>query len=468
MITKVLWWIFWLSVIYFVCINVLYTFLLILSIIQNRIRALQTRFEDMTQFVSSSYTMPVSIVIPAFNEETVIVDNVYSCLKLNYPEFEVIVINDGSSDSTLHKMIKEFDLYPLDIIYRNQIKTGLITNTYASKKYDNLILVDKPNSGKADSLNIGVNFAKYPYVCSTDADSLFEPDALLRAMRLVVEDPERIVGVSGQVMIRNGITIDKGKIIKRGLPKNWIALFQFVEYTRTFLAHRLGWSWIGSLLVVSGAFGIWRRDILIELGGFSSETVCEDIELTFRCHSALRGKRTDYKIISIPDPVCWTEGPQSLKNLAAQRNRWQRVVLETVLRNMKMMLNPVYGSVGMIGMPYYIFYEILGPFIEVLGYLMLIFGVLYGYFKLDIFMLFLAFLVFYNASLAMISAIIQDYGYGIIKWKDVVKLIFASLAEYITYHTYLNFVRIKGTFDVFSQARRWHKFERLQVNRDNR
>lgn len=468
MITKILWCIFWVNIIYFVSVNILYTYLLVWSIIQNRIRSMQVRFESIAQLASSPYTIPVSIIIPAFNEERVIIDNVYSCLRLRYPEFEVIVVNDGSTDTTLLKMIKEFDLIPLDIMYRNQIKTVPPINTYSSGKYRNLILIDKTNSGKADSLNIGVNFAKYRYVCCTDADSLFEPDALLRAMRPVTKDPERIVGLSGQVMIRNGLTIDKGKIIKCGLPKNWFALFQFVEYTRTFLSHRLGWSRLGSLMVISGAFGIWRRDIVVEMGGFSGETVCEDIELTFRCHRRLREKRIPYRIISIPDPVCWTEGPQNLKNLSAQRNRWQRVVVETFLRNAKMTLNPAYGSVGMLGMPYYILYEILGPFVEIFSYGLLVFGLLYGYFKPELFILFFAFLIFYNASLAMISVIMQDYGYAIYRLKDVVKLILVSLTEYIVYHSYLTLVRIQGTFDVFKKAKLWHKFERIQVGRVNK
>lgn len=314
---------------------------------------------------------PIALLAPAYNEALTIVQSVRSLLSLRYPTFEVIVINDGSSDATLDALVQAYRLKPIERNFDLRLTHETIRGIYGAEHQPKLIVVDKVNGGKADALNAGINVSRAPIFCSMDADSLLEPDALLRAVQPFVEDPERTVAVGGTVRIANGCVIRDGQVISVGLPRSFLALLQTVEYLRAFLMARLAWSRINALTIISGAFGLFRRARVIEAGGYTRGTVGEDMELVVKLHRLMRDRRLPYRIGFVPEPVCWTEAPERLRILGRQRSRWHRGALETFERHWDVMFKPRYGRLGSLGFTYILLVDILGPVIELLGYLLI-------------------------------------------------------------------------------------------------
>src|SRR3712207_687365 len=273
---------------YFVVINVYYVTLFLFATSENRLRARQQGIEDFRLLSRSRHTLPVSVIVPGYNEEQTVSDCLHSLGKLDYPQYEVIMVNDGSTDRTLDVLMDEFDLVRADIFSRCHFETAGVRGVYRSRRYPEFYVIDKANGGKADSLNAGINFSRYPYVCTCDADTIFAEESLLKAMRVILRDPQRTVAVGSLIGINNGYEIEDGEVKKTGLPKEPIVSLQLIEYLRSFLLNRLAWTRMNFMMVVSGAFAIYRRDVLIELGGFSKDFTCEDIEMTFRVHEFMR------------------------------------------------------------------------------------------------------------------------------------------------------------------------------------
>lgn len=319
----------------------------------------------------SEASPPIALLAPAYNEALTIVQSVRSLLSLRYPSFEVIVVNDGSSDATLQTLIDAYGLRPIQRHFDQPLEHQPIRGIYGAEHQPRLIVVDKANGGKADALNAAINVSRAPIFCSMDADSLLEPDALLRAVRPFVEDPERTVAVGGTVRIANGCVIRDGRVIQVGLPRSFLALLQTVEYLRAFLMARLAWSRINALTIISGAFGLFRRARVIEAGGYTRGTVGEDMELVVKLHRLMRDRGLPYRVGFVPEPVCWTEAPESLRVLGRQRSRWHRGALETFERHWDVMFKPRYGRLGALGFTYILLVDILGPVIELLGYLLI-------------------------------------------------------------------------------------------------
>lgn len=314
---------------------------------------------------------PITLMAPAYNEALTITESVRSLLALQYPNFEVIVVNDGSSDDTLKVLIEAFDLRPIQRDYELAAPCRPIRGIYAAAQQPRLIVVDKENGGKSDALNAALNLARAPIVCAMDADSLLEPDALLRAVQPFVEDPEQTVAVGGTIRIANGCDISFGRVTRVGIPRNPWALLQTIEYLRAFLMARLAWSRIGALTIISGAFGLFRRQALLAVGGYSHGTVGEDLELVVKLHKHFRRAGTPYRIAFAPEPVCWTEAPESLRMLGRQRARWHRGALETFFRHRDMLFNPRYGRVGFLAFGHMLLVDLIGPLAELLSYLLL-------------------------------------------------------------------------------------------------
>ena len=310
---------------------------------------------------SDRYTPPISIIAPAYNEEATILTSVQALLSLNYPEFEVIVVNDASKDNTLNLLIERFQLYHVEPIFRYQLKTAEVKAIYRSTLFKNLTVVDKYNGGKADALNCGLNISKYTLFCGIDADTLILPNALVQLARPFIQDPSRTVVSGGTIRIANACSISHGQIDKVQLPKNIWANFQIVEYLRAFLFGRIGWNAIGGTLIISGAFGLFRRDVVVAAGGYASDSVGEDMELIVRIHRKLREEKRPYQIRFVWESVCYTEVPESGQILSRQRDRWQRGLIDSLWRHRRMFLNPKYGVIGMISFPFFIFFELLGP-----------------------------------------------------------------------------------------------------------
>ena len=312
---------------------------------------------------------PISVIAPAFNEELSIVDSVRALLALEYPEHEVIVVNDGSTDATLDTLTKAFALEQADLPQVAELQVTQILGTYRSATHPNLILIDKENGRKADAVNAGLGFARTPLVCIIDADSIIEPDGLLRSAEPFLTDDGSLVAVGGAIRIANGCEVKGGSLRKIGVPKAWLPRFQVVEYLRAFLTARVANAHFDALTLISGAFGLFRRDVLVEIGGYRHDTIGEDLELMIHLHRHLRDKQVPYSFDFVPEIVCWTEAPATLGGLRNQRARWQQGALETLERHRSMLFNPRYGRIGMLMMPQIVLEDVLGPPAELIGYI---------------------------------------------------------------------------------------------------
>jgi cellulose synthase/poly-beta-1,6-N-acetylglucosamine synthase-like glycosyltransferase len=361
---------------YFLSINAVYVVLYLISFAEIADYVRREVFSGFSELFTSNYAPPVSVVVPAYNEEATITDSVRSFLTLHYPLHEVIVVNDGSRDGTLEVLMQEFGLYESDQPVRMQLETAPLRGIYTSPT-ERLIVVDKENGGKADALNAGICAASYPLVCCMDADIILEEDALLRIARPIIETGS-VAAVGGIIRVANGCEFENGRLIKVKTPRKPLPNFQIVEYLRAFIAVRTAWSKLKCLLIISGAFGMFRRRDLIMAGGYSGDTVGEDMELTTRIHHVLRENDRKYRISFVPDPIAWTEVPDTLRVLRRQRDRWHRGLIETLVRHRRMLFNPRYGTVGLIAMPYFFVFELLGPVIELVGYVAFVAGVALG------------------------------------------------------------------------------------------
>ena len=331
----------------------------------------EVRRPDQRRLLRSPLTPPVSVLAPAFNEEANVVDNVRSLLMLDYPLFEVILVNDGSRDRTLGRLVDAFDLRRSARSFERVLTCKTIRGVYESSTYSNLVVVDKENGGKADALNAGLNLSLYPLFCAIDADSILEADALLRLVRPFVDAPGVTIAAGGVVRVANGCDIHGGRVHKVRLPRRPLPLIQIVEYLRAFLFGRMGWSTGNSLLVISGALGLFEKRAAVLAGGYASDSVGEDMELVVRMHRYRRERGEPYRIGFVPDPICWTEVPVSFRVLRRQRTRWQRGLIDTLVRHRAMIGRPRYGSVGMVSLPGFVMFEMLSPLVELSGYILL-------------------------------------------------------------------------------------------------
>ena len=312
----------------------------------------------------------VSVLMPAYNEAANIVQSVHAMTSLRYPDLEVVVIDDGSADETAEVLIDEFDMVEVPLVPGGAIPTrGAVLSTWVSRRgAHHLALVRKANGGKADALNAGINHARKELVCMVDADSLLDPQALLNVARPFADDPGRVVAAGGVVRVANGSRVDRGRVTNLRMPRRWLARVQVVEYLRAFLIGRAGWSRLGGLLIISGAFGVFRKDVLLAAGGMATDCIGEDAELVVRIHRKLAETGTEGEVVFVPEPVAWTEVPSTRRALRLQRRRWHRGLAEIFLRHRRMMFRPRYGVIGMLTMPWFLLFELLSPVVEVLGF----------------------------------------------------------------------------------------------------
>jgi len=410
---------------------------------------------------SSPVTPPVSVLVPAYDEEPTIVDSVHSLLALRYPEHEVIVVNDGSRDRTLERLRDAFDLVPVRKALRVVVPTAPIRGVYVSRRHRHLWVVDKENGGKADALNAGVNASRYPYVLAIDADAILEEDSLLRVVRPVVAEPDVVVATGGIVRIANGCRVDRGRVVDVRLPKSRLATLQVLEYFRAFLIGRVGWSRMNALLIVSGAFGLFRRSLVEEVGGYSSDTVGEDIELVVRLHRHLRERDEPYRIEFVPDPVCWTEAPETFGQLSRQRRRWHRGLGETLWRHRRLAANGRYGALGTAAVPYFLFFEFLGPLVEVLGLPAILVWWLLGDLSGVFVAAFLVVAMLLGVVLSLAALTLEEHSFRRHRdGRDVVRLIGFSVVENVGYRQIVSFWRFLAFFDLVRRRGDWGEMRR--------
>ena len=354
----------------------------------------------------------------------------------------------------------EFELEPQDAFYPQPLPTSEVRAVYRSARFPNLWVLDKVNGGKADACNAGINFAHFRYVLLTDGDCVFHPEAFLRMARVVNEDPGGIVAAGGQVRVLNGNRVRFGRIVGRGLPRQLVARFQVMEYLGAFLGNRLGWSALNGVPVLSGAFSVWRRDVLLEQGGMSSETTHEDIEMTIRVHESYRRRGIPYRIVSLPDPIVYTEVPSRWKDLYRQRKRWQRVVFEVVWMNRRTWFNPRYGAFGVVTMPYLLLYEAVGRFVELASYLFVTLLILTDRLDARAFLLFFA-IACGLTTIARTLAIFVDLEFSeSYPFHFLFTLSLLALLEQPVYRPLTLVARMVAGWEFVRGNKTWHRVER--------
>lgn len=415
LVNEILLWLYstfaWFIVFYFFALNTIYLTLMIVSYFSLRNYYLENRYEDFQEVINFELAPPLSLLVPAHNEGKVIVENVQSLLSLRYPRMEIIVVNDGSKDDTLEQLITGFHLRLTPRIYWKTVECQPVRGIYWNPAYPNLWVIDKVNGRKADAINSGINLARYPYVCVIDGDCILDRDAMLRIMKPIIRNRLETIAVGGTVRIVNGCRVGPGIVAEVRTPENYLANVQIIEYLRAFLFGRVGWGAVDGLLIISGAFGVFRRDVLVEVKGFRHDTIGEDMDVVVRMHRHMREHKRPYKISFIPDPVCWTECPEDWKMLKSQRQRWQRGLRQSLQHSKVMMLNPKYGRIGMLVMPYFVLFEYLAPLVEVLGYIFLPLTWYLGLLDHKVFVLFLASAIVYSLILSLGSLLLEEVSF---------------------------------------------------------
>ena len=413
--------------------------------------------------------LPVSVIAPAYNEQLSVVDSVTALLALQYPDHEVILVNDGSSDGTLQCLIDAFGLAPVsrsqvDVLQRTQIR-----GVYGSPAHPKLLVVDKENGRKADAVNAGIGFAQRPLVCVIDADSIIEPDGLLRATEPFMSDDGRLIAVGGAVRVVNGSNVRGGHITQIGLSPNWLPRFQVVEYLRAFLTARVANAEMSMLLLISGAFGVFRRSVLVQIGGYRHDTVGEDLEIVTRLHRHMRDQGVEYEIGFIPEVVCWTEVPEKASGLRNQRSRWQQGAIETIVKHRRMLFNPAYGRIGMIAMPLLLLEDVLGPPLELLGYLTIPIGFLLGIISPQIFIAFMCLTLVFGTAISVGTLVLEEKQLKRTpSTANLASIALAALLENFGYRQMNLVFRLRGIRSYLKREVGWAGVERRGFDRQSK
>lgn len=450
----------WFFIAYFLFVNLIYIGLVWVSYFYIQSQKNYSHVYKLTGLFRSELYKPVSILSPAYNEEASIIQSVEALLQIKFPDFEVIVINDGSTDQTLDKLKDHFDLYPIDKPVNLPIDHKPIRGVYKSNRYTELLVIDKENGRKADALNAGVNMSSKELICAIDADSILDPDVLMKLLRAFVEN-ENVIAVGGIVRVANGCKIEDYIVKKVGMPKSFLGRIQAVEYLRAFLFGRVGWDYFNSLLIISGAFGVFDREAVLEVGGYLHDTVGEDMELVVRLHRHFREKKEKYNIRFLPEPVCWTKVPTDWEALGRQRNRWQRGLADSLWRHRKMLFNPDYGRLGMLAMPYFVFVEMFGPIVELTGFVYFFAILALGHLESTFVLLFFTVAIMLGMVLSVSAVLCEEFTYRRYpSIKDVATLTLYAFIENIGYRQIHTWWRFKGLIDFFKGKKEWGEMTR--------
>jgi cellulose synthase/poly-beta-1,6-N-acetylglucosamine synthase-like glycosyltransferase len=433
--------------VYFLVINTSYLLLILMAAggFVAHLRRLEHAGREET--VSSQLAPGVSLLVPACNEAAGIVPSVQAMLALRYPRHEIVVIDDGSTDDTFERLHEAFDLVRVDRELPRDVpvKARVIDVWVPRDGRTRLVAVRKENSGKTDALNVGINAASEPLVAMVDADSLLDPDALLTVAKPFADDPIRTVATGGVVRAANGCTVVAGRIVKIRTPRQWLPRVQIVEYLRAFLLGRTGWSRMGALILISGAFGLFRRDVLVEVQGLDTDSIGEDFELVMRIHRHMRRAKRDYRVEFVSEPVSWTEVPANLKVLRSQRRRWHRGLWEVLWKYRGMVLNPRYGRIGMIALPWYWVFELMAPALELAGVILVPLGLALGLVNVRFALLFVLVAYGYAIVVTLAAMAVEELSFHKYpRWRDLGATLLASVAENLGYRQLTAWWRVEG------------------------
>jgi cellulose synthase/poly-beta-1,6-N-acetylglucosamine synthase-like glycosyltransferase/HEAT repeat protein len=457
----------YLFVFYSLTINIIYLIILGISYFGAKRQSRLWNVKDYRFLFTKGLLPSVSIIAPAYNEEAGIIESVNSLMNQRYPDFELVVVNDGSKDSTLATLVEHFDLKKSDGLFRTRIKTRKVRGIYTNKSIPNLIVVDKINGGKADSLNVGLNMAKKEYFCGIDADSLLESEALMRAVAVMLDSPSESIASGGNICPVNGCSVEYGALDSIKLPGNFLARLQSLEYIRSFMAGRVGWARINSLLIISGAFGVFNKERTIKTGGYLTksgkygrDTVGEDMELVVRLARSMREQDIPYTVDYAFNANCWTEVPEKWAQLHRQRDRWHRGLIDILLFHKKLIANPRYGRLGMIGMAYFFLFECLGPLLEAQGILMVLLSLLLGTINTTVALLLFTTTILMGILVSASSVFISNFDRQIYSVRDNLRLLLMAVVENFGIRQIISLWRVTGFFSAMKKSRGWGKQER--------
>lgn len=436
----------------------IYLLIAILSTFELRHYLKKNKYFDYRSILSYKKLPTISIVAPAFNEEETIIQNIRSLLSIYYPTIDIIVVNDGSNDSSFRKVIDHYDMVKVSMVADGNIKTKNIRGVYRSihSEFSNLIFIDKENGGKSDALNAGINYSRSDLFVGVDVDSIIEPDAILRMVKPFLEEEgaRKVISSGGVIRVANNCEVKNGKIEKVRFPKKSLVRFQVLEYFRAFTLGRMAWSRIDGLLIISGAFGMFDRQLVVDIGGYDTSTVGEDLELVVRMRRHMRDvRKMKYKVAFIPDPLCWTEVPSKISVLSRQRNRWTRGAIDTILKHRGMFFNPKYGRIGMLSFPYWVFFEWLAPIVELVGLIYFIITLISGVVNPETFLYISLFVVTFAFSFTLLGVYFETLMFNKYHgFKNLVIIAFYALIEVIVFHPLSWFFSLKGNWSFFVEA----------------
>ncbi len=452
----------WMFLTFSVSIATSYLVLAIISFVAIKNYMKRRSLSDFHALIGSNLAPSVSLIAPAYNEGPTIIENIRSMLSLEYNNYNVIVVNDGSKDDTLQKVIKAFDLVKVPFFIQKNLSSKRVFGVYKStnKAYKKLVFVDKENGGKSDALNAGINVSNSRFVACIDVDCILENDSLQRMVKPFMEDSS-VIASGGVVRVANSCEVKHGRLIKVKLSSNRLARFQVIEYMRAFLLGRMAWSKLNGLLLISGAFGMFDRKLIVEAGGYSTNTVGEDMELVVRLRSLMTRKKRNFKVHMIPDPLCWTEVPADNKTLGKQRNRWARGTIDTLIRHSNMLFNPKHGIGGVLSFPFWMMFEWFAPILEIIGLVYFMVQIALGniewiHFGMLLFM-------FYNFAFlfSCFSLYAEEISFNkYYRIKDLFKLLGTALLEPISYHPRVTFWSVKGNIDHLKGVKAWGEMKR--------
>jgi cellulose synthase/poly-beta-1,6-N-acetylglucosamine synthase-like glycosyltransferase len=448
---------------YYLQSNLVYLGLLITAILSSIRYQRQLGLVRLERVRVSPLAPPISLLVPAHNEAKSIVGSIDSLLGLDYPEFEVIVANDGSTDDTMAVLKARYQLLETDMLYIPEVPSRPVRAVYMSQVEPRLLVIDKePGGSKADAINAALNAASSPYICVVDADSILERDALVRIVVPVLTDPKHVVAAGGIVRVLNGSRIEQGRMMEVRLPSRAVERIQVIEYLRAFLIGREGWAYYNLLTIISGAFGIFRRDLVREVGGYRASAIGEDIDLVMRLHRHMRAKGSDFHITFVPDPVCWTEVPADMKSLARQRARWQKGLAGVLWPNRDMLFRPRYGALGFVALPYLWIWELLAPVIELGGLITIGVAAAAGVLSREFFIQFLIFGYAFATMISIGSVLLEELTYKRYnRWKDMALLVGFCFVEHFPYRQLHLVWRLQGLVQYVRGDLSWGPLKRV-------
>ena len=410
------------------------------------------------------YYLPISIIVPAHNEEVTIKATIRSLLSLQYKLYEIIVVDDGSTDETSRRVIDAFHMQHISRPIRLQLSCQPEEFVYESLAYKvPITLIRKKNGGKADALNMGINAAKYPYFICMDADSALQFDSLEKIARPVLEN-DHVVAVGGAIRPSNGTEIVDGHVVHYQFPQSLIASMQVLEYDRSFLAARILFDKFNGSIIISGAFGLFKKDVVIAAGGYDRTTMGEDMELVVKLHVYCREHNLQYLIKYATDAICWSQAPESLHDLCKQRRRWHIGLFQSMTRHRRMLANPKFGAVGFISYIYFLLYELLSPYIEVFGVLTVLLAFLVDLINVPFMILFFLIYAVYSSVLSLTAFFARIHTIDLkLSFHDVIKAILLCFVEVSCLRFVLAWVRMTALIGYRKKAS-WGKITRKKMN----